>query len=118
MVILLEPALEQFREILQNFHDVKASKRLLESGEAPTIGEMLAYASEGLRSLNESWGRAMAKLELQEEKYTVLEGGKVPTASPRQLLVCLLVNHPVILKKLAADGDIVLGKSQLPFPFS
>jgi hypothetical protein len=31
MVILLEPALEQFGEILQNFQDVKAGKRLLES---------------------------------------------------------------------------------------
>jgi hypothetical protein len=118
MAILLTPALQQFQEILKDFHNVEAGKRPFESGEAPTIRELLDYATGGIEGLNDSWGKAMLKLGLQEEEYTVSEGDKVPTASPRQLLICLLVNHPVIQEKLEVDGDTALGKSQLLFPFS
>ncbi|KAI9784314.1 MAG: hypothetical protein M1839_002375 [Geoglossum umbratile] len=108
MAILLMPALQQFKEILKDFHNVEAGKRPFESGEAPTIRELLDYATGGIEGLNDSWGKAMLILGLQEEEYTVSEGDKVPTASPRQLLICLLVNHPVIQEKLEVDGDTAL----------
>jgi hypothetical protein len=62
MAILLEPTLEQFKKILQDFHNVEASNRLLESGEASTIGELLDYATRGIEGLSDLWGKAMVKL--------------------------------------------------------
>jgi hypothetical protein len=49
-------------------------------------------------------------VEMLAYNLPVSTGSVVPTASPRELLIRLLVNQPSILEKIATGGDTVLSK--------
>ncbi|KAI9776304.1 MAG: hypothetical protein M1839_000465 [Geoglossum umbratile] len=107
MHILLEPTLHQIKAGLQGYLDVQASEQFLK-GAIPSIGSLIELAGETLASLRDTRGLMMDQLGLANVAYVVTPGHPVPTASPRQLLISLLLNHPVILEKLRKDGDVVL----------
>jgi hypothetical protein len=104
--ILLEPTLNRFLEELQSYRSVRASDYYLD-GEIPTIGDLLDQAEESLSGLENSWERVE---DMLDHDFPVSPGSLVPTASPRELLIHLLVNHPSILQRIATGGDAVLGK--------
>ena len=54
MSILLTPALQQFKEILKDFHNIEVGKQPFENEEAPTIRKLLDYATRGIKGLNDS----------------------------------------------------------------
>ncbi|KAI9776300.1 MAG: hypothetical protein M1839_000461 [Geoglossum umbratile] len=110
--ILLMPTLAKLKGLL-SYHDVRASDYYLD-GNLPSIGDLLVLASESFENLHESWRKAIMFLG---RKYVVLPGSVVPTASPRELLISLLVNRPTMLQKIATDIDSVLGK-HLDLPFA
>lgn len=109
MAVLLTPALTAFEEGLQNYRNVQASDQYLD-GKLPSIGDLLALADKELERLYDAWKYAMDALDLSTDNYIISPGSIVPTASPRELLVRLLVNHPVILQKIATSADTVLGE--------
>ncbi|KAI9784829.1 MAG: hypothetical protein M1839_001559 [Geoglossum umbratile] len=104
--ILLGPTLVTLTQGLQDYRSVRVSDQFLE-GKIPTIGDLLDQAKDSFTALCVSWLRLTILLG---HDYPVLPGSVVPTASPRQLLVNLLVNHPSILQKVVTGGDVVLGK--------
>ncbi|KAI9776168.1 MAG: hypothetical protein M1839_000584 [Geoglossum umbratile] len=107
MVILLKPTLSAFDEGLRNYRNVIARHQYLD-GKTPSIGDLLELARERLDCLFDAWTCAMETLGLSTDNYTISPGSIVPTASPKELLIRLLVNHPVILKKIAADSNAVI----------
>jgi hypothetical protein len=109
MSILLKSTLDRIKDGLEGYFHVEASQRYL-NGNLPTIGDLIALADEELELLCDSWSRMIRNLDLENDKYVVTQGYLVPTASPRQLLISLLVNHSVILEKLSRDGNAVLGE--------
>ncbi|KAI9759238.1 MAG: hypothetical protein M1840_003499 [Geoglossum simile] len=103
----LKSTLDQIRVGLQGYFDVEASERFL-NGDLPSIGDLIALADRKLELLYELWDHTIEELNLENDKYVVTPDHPVPTASPRQLLISVLVNHPVILEKLSTGGDAIL----------
>ncbi|KAI9765296.1 MAG: hypothetical protein M1840_007495 [Geoglossum simile] len=104
-MILLGPTFDMLSEGLQSYRSVRAGDQYLD-GEIPTIGDLLDQASDSLLGLQSSWVDMEGILA---HNFSVSPGSVVPTASPRQLLIRLLVNQPPILEKMATGGDTVLG---------
>ena len=104
--ILLEPTLEMFQEGLESYRNIKASEDFLD-GKIPTIGSLLDQMESSLSALELAW--SLVK-EISGCDFSVSQGSNVPTASPRELLIRLLVNRPPVLQKIAAGGDAILGK--------
>ncbi|KAI9766401.1 MAG: hypothetical protein M1839_004905 [Geoglossum umbratile] len=102
--ILLKPTLKMFQEGLESHRNIKASEDFLD-GKIPTIGSLLEQMEDSFVGLELGWTlvKLTAGLDL-----SVLPGSIVPTASPRELLINLLVNRPSVLQKIAAGGDTVL----------
>ena len=99
-MILLEPTFNMLSEGLQDYRSVRASDQYLD-GEIPTIGDLLDQADDSLLGLQASWERVE---EMLAYNFPVSLGSAVPTASPRELLVRLLVNQLFILEKIATGG--------------
>lgn len=106
LVILLGPTLVTLSEGLWGYRSVRASDQYLD-GEIPTIGSLLDQAVDSLFGLRNSWESVV---EMLAYNFPVSTGSVVPTASPRELLIRLLVNQPSILEKIATGGDTVLSK--------
>ena len=106
MDVLLVPTLAAFEEGLRTHRNVQASDQYLD-GKLPSIGDLLVLANESLRHLHVSWDRVVEVLDVN---YVVSPGSIVPTASPRELLIRLLVNQPSMLEKIATGVDTVLGE--------
>ncbi|KAI9868510.1 MAG: hypothetical protein M1813_005954 [Trichoglossum hirsutum] len=104
LVILLGPTLVTLSEGLWGYRSVRASDQYLD-GEIPTIGSLLDQAVDSLFGLRNSWESVV---EMLAYNFPVSTGSVVPTASPRELLIRLLVNQPSILEKIATGGDTVL----------
>jgi hypothetical protein len=105
--ILLKPTLDKFQEGLESYRDIKASEGFLD-GEMPTIGSLLDQMEDSFSGLELAW--QLVK-EISGLDFPISEGSTVPTASPRELLINLLVNRPSsVLQKIATGGDTVLGK--------
>jgi hypothetical protein len=102
--ILLTPTLAAFKEGLQPYHNVQASEEYL-SGKIPSIGDLLRYADDSLRELYNTWDDLIE--EIGERNYVISPGSTVPTASPRVLLIRLLVNHPFILQQITTDATVL-----------
>ncbi|KAI9784463.1 MAG: hypothetical protein M1839_002119 [Geoglossum umbratile] len=109
MSILLKSTLDQIKEGLREFCNVQASNKYIE-GDLTSIEDLLSLAHEKLESLYKLWEHVVEELDLEIDKYVVILGHPVPTASPMQILICLLVNHSLILEKLTTESDEVLGK--------
>ncbi|KAI9779348.1 MAG: hypothetical protein M1839_007456 [Geoglossum umbratile] len=103
--ILLKPTLEMFQEGLESYRNIKASEDFLD-GKLPTIGSLLDQMEESFVGLELVYEYVV---EIVGHDFSVFPGSIVPTASPRELLINLLVNRPSILQKIAAGGDTVLG---------
>src|SRR3954447_181807 len=106
IMTLLGPTFNMLSEGLRDYRSVRASDQYLD-GEMPTIGDLLDQARDSLLNLRFSWEQVE---EMVVFNFSVLPGSVVPTASPRELLIRLLVNQPSILEKIATGGDTVLGK--------
>jgi hypothetical protein len=104
--ILLKPTLVMFQEGLESYRNIKASEDFLDS-KIPTIGSLLDQMEDSFLGLGLAWQLVKKAAGLD---FSVLPGSIVPTASPRELLINLLVNRPSVLQKIAAGGDTVLGK--------
>ncbi|KAI9764143.1 MAG: hypothetical protein M1839_006042 [Geoglossum umbratile] len=105
ITILLQPTFCMFSQGLRDYREVRASDQYLD-GKMPTIGNLLDQADDSLVGLEESWERVQ---EMLAHNFSISPGSVVPTASPRELLVRLLVNQPSILEKIATGGNAVLG---------
>jgi hypothetical protein len=110
MKILLAPTLAALTDGLQQYRGLTASDRYLK-GKMPSIGDLLNLADQNMTDLDDAWSLAMETLKLVSSNFTREPGKTVPTAAPRTLLITLLVNHPIILGMMAAEGaDTVLSK--------
>jgi hypothetical protein len=89
---LLEVGPADIRELMLDF---VLALRGFPAARDPSIPFQLLY---------DSWDRMIEELDLENGKYVVTPGYAVLTASPRQLLVSLLVNHPIILEKLTIES--------------
>jgi hypothetical protein len=107
MDILLKPTLAAFNEGLQPYHNVQASDQYLK-GKVPSMGDLLFYAKKSLTRLHAFWEVMIEKIG--ERNYVISPGSTVPTASPRALLIRLLVNHPIILQQITTGDETVLGE--------
>ncbi|KAI9761452.1 MAG: hypothetical protein M1840_001796 [Geoglossum simile] len=103
--ILLKPTLKMFCEGLRGYRGIKASEKFLD-GKVPTIGDLLDQMEDSLSGLEDAWEYVK---EITSVHLPILPGSIVPTASPSELLITLLVNRPSFLQKIAIEGDTVLG---------
>ena len=109
MTFLLSHTYEVFQAGLRRYHDVQANDFYFK--RTPSIGDLLFFVEKKLAALNEAWELAILTLNINSEQYAISPGTIVPTAAPRQLLISLLLHHPVMINKIDTMGaNTVLGK--------
>ncbi|KAK2757991.1 hypothetical protein FQN54_004397 [Arachnomyces sp. PD_36] len=97
---LLSQSLTSFRVTLEPFKELEAYERVFES-KIPDLGTLLRHAAVVFTELESIWKGVIMELGLAEAQYPMISSGEnVPTKSPREILISLVVNDDYFIKKL------------------
>lgn len=81
-----------FGTVVAPFSHLDAYERIFK-GKVPSLAALLQVAERSVVDLSWEWTRTLRDIDLAEKEYIFInEGDRVPTASPREILVSLVVN--------------------------
>jgi hypothetical protein len=105
---------------LEQYGDVRVDRP--SSPENPmSLAELLHFTSDLLLELKDNWMDIINRMNMSLDRFPVLPGAgsEVPTASPRELLITLLLNHSSMREKIGKEGlKPFIGRSILQYTLS